>query len=56
MAGRWELPVTDLLTLDAPTDSTLLWALVRHRLAGDDPAAVLTAVVRSVDGAAPVHG
>ncbi|MGH3832114.1 MAG: ergothioneine biosynthesis protein EgtC [Pseudonocardiaceae bacterium] len=28
------LPVTDLLTLDAPTDSALLWALVRHRLAG----------------------
>ena len=49
-----ELPVTDLLTLDAPTDSALLWALVRHRLrAGDDPAAVLADVVRSVDGAAP---
>ena len=48
------LPVTDLLTLDAPTDSALLWALVRHRLrAGDDPAAVLADVVRSVDGAAP---
>ena len=31
----------DLLTLDAPTDSALLWALVRHRLrAGADPAAV----------------
>ena len=28
------LPVTDLLTLDAPTDSALLWALVRHRLRG----------------------
>ena len=49
-----ELPVTDLMTLDAPTDSALLWALVRHRLrAGDDPAAVLVDVVRSVDGAAP---
>lgn len=48
------LPVTDLLTLDAPTDSALVWALVRHRLrAGDDPAAVLVDVVRSVDGAAP---
>ena len=48
------LPVADLLTLDAPTDSALLWALVRHRLrAGDDPAAVLADVVRSVDGAAP---
>lgn len=48
------LPVTDLLTLDAPTDSALLWALVRHRLrAGADPAAVLTDVVRAVDAAAP---
>jgi glutamine amidotransferase len=30
------LPVTDLLTLDAPTDSALLWALVRHRLAAGE--------------------
>ena len=46
MAGlAAELPVTDLLTLDAPTDSALLWALVRHRLrAGDDPAAALAEV------------
>ncbi len=28
------LPVRDLLTLDAPTDSALLWALVRDRLRG----------------------
>ena len=49
-----ELPVTDLLTLDAPTDSALLWALVRHRLrAGDDPAAVLAGVVHAVEDAAP---
>jgi glutamine amidotransferase len=49
-----ELPVTHLLTLDAPTDSALLWALVRHRLRmGDDPASVLTDVVRAVDAAAP---
>ena len=49
-----ELPVTDLLTLDAPTDSALLWALVRHRLrAGDDPAAVLAGVERAVAAAAP---
>jgi glutamine amidotransferase len=49
-----ELPVTDLLTLDAPTDSALLWALVRHRLrAGGDPAAVLAEVVAAVDAAAP---
>ena len=29
-----DLPVTDLMTLDAPTDSALLWALIRHRLRG----------------------
>jgi glutamine amidotransferase len=28
------LPVQDLITLDAPTDSALLWALVRDRLRG----------------------
>lgn len=28
------LPTRDLLTLDAPTDAALLWALVRHRLDG----------------------
>ena len=27
VAARRRLPVTDLLTLDAPTDSALLWAL-----------------------------
>lgn len=48
------LPVVDLLTLDAPTDAALLWALVRHRLrAGDDPGAVLAAVVTAVEAAAP---
>lgn len=48
------LPTTDLLTLDAPTDAALLWALVRHRLrAGEDPAAVLARTVRAVEAAAP---
>ncbi|HEX6347005.1 ergothioneine biosynthesis protein EgtC [Umezawaea sp.] len=48
------LPVTDLLTLDAPTDSALLWALVRTRLAaGDHPAAALAAVVSDVAATAP---
>lgn len=48
------LPVVDLLTLDAPTDSALLWALVRHGLrAGADPAAVLGDVVGAVEAAAP---
>ncbi|BCB90386.1 ergothioneine biosynthesis protein EgtC [Phytohabitans suffuscus] len=48
------LPVTDLLTLDAPTDAALLWALVRHRLRGGaDPAEALAATVSEVDAAAP---
>jgi len=48
------LPVTDLLTLDAPTDAALLWALVRHRLrAGADPADALAEVVTAVAAAAP---
>ena len=48
------LPVTDLLTLDAPTDAALLWALVRHRLrAGKDPADALAGVVEDVLAVAP---
>lgn len=48
------LPVTDLLTLDAPTDAALLWALVRHRLRGGaDPADALAGVVTQVAAAAP---
>ncbi|MDT7677751.1 MAG: gamma-glutamyl hercynylcysteine S-oxide hydrolase [Pseudonocardiales bacterium] len=49
-----ELPVTDLLTLDAPTDSALLWAMVRHRLrSGEEPGSALAGVVNSVAAAAP---
>lgn len=48
------LPVTDLLTLDAPTDSALLWALLRARLrAGDDPGTALAELVVEVGRAAP---
>ena len=48
------LPVTDLLTLDAPTDAALLWSLVRDRLrAGKDPADALVDVVAEVAAAAP---
>ncbi|MFN2495383.1 MAG: ergothioneine biosynthesis protein EgtC [Pseudonocardiaceae bacterium] len=48
------LPVIDLLTLDAPTDSALLWALVRHRLAaGASLAGALGAVTAQVLAAAP---
>lgn len=49
-----ELPTTDLMTLEAPTDSVLLWALVRHRRrSGHDPTKAVLDVVRSVRGAAP---
>ncbi|SCG68229.1 ergothioneine biosynthesis protein EgtC [Micromonospora inositola] len=49
-----DLPVRDLLTLDAPTDAALLWALVRHRLrAGEDPAGAVADTVAAVEAAAP---
>ncbi len=49
-----ELPVTDLLTLDAPTDSALLFALVRQRIrAGVAPADAVAGVVTDVAGMAP---
>lgn len=50
-----ELPVTDLLTLDAPTDSALLWALLRGRLDQHpaDPAVAVAELVRAVGRAAP---
>ena len=48
------LPVTELLTLEAPTDSALLWALTRHRLAsGESPGDALAGVVTDVLAAAP---
>jgi glutamine amidotransferase len=52
LAGR--LPTRDLLTLDAPTDAALLWALVRHRLrAGAAPPEAVAETVREVAAAAP---
>ncbi|MEU7752741.1 ergothioneine biosynthesis protein EgtC [Micromonospora sp. NPDC049101] len=48
------LPVRDLLTLDAATDSALLWALVRHRLrAGEDAETAVGRTVADVAAAAP---
>ena len=48
-----QLPATDLITLDAPTDSALLWALVRHRLRAGEPAAgAVRAVLAEVVAAA----
>jgi glutamine amidotransferase len=55
IAGLAEkLPVRDLVTLDAPTDSALLWALLRHRLRDGEPAGpAVAAVVTEVAAAAP---
>ena len=55
MAGpAGTIPVRDLLTLDAPTDSALLWALVRARLrSGQSPAGALAAVVAMVAAVVP---
>jgi glutamine amidotransferase len=48
------LPTRDLLTLDAPTDSALLWALVRDRLrAGAGPREAIARTVTEVAAAAP---
>lgn len=48
------LPVTDLLTMEAPTDAALLSALVRHRIAeGRAPEDALVGVVREVAAVAP---
>ena len=52
LAGR--LPVTDLLTMDAPVDSALLWSLVRHRLRrGASAVAAVRDTVLEVAAAAP---
>jgi glutamine amidotransferase len=49
-----DLPVEDLLTLDAPTDSATIWALVRAKLRAGEPASKAVAtVVGEVAAAAP---
>lgn len=52
LAGQ--LPVEDLLTLDAPTDSALVWALVRHRLRdGASPSEAVADTVTELAAHAP---
>ena len=53
-AAAAALPAVDLMTLDAPTDAAVLWALVRDRLrAGEDPGAVLGGTCVRVEQDAP---
>jgi glutamine amidotransferase len=48
------LPVAELLRLEAPTDSALLWALIQQRLYdGTPPADAVASVVQEVEAAAP---
>lgn len=48
------LPAVDLLMMDAPTDSALLWALLRARLDdGQDPEKAVAALVAETLAAAP---
>jgi glutamine amidotransferase len=52
LAGR--LSVTELLTMDAPTDSSLLWSLLRERLSsGRKPSDAVGDLVADVEEAAP---
>ncbi|OZM72393.1 ergothioneine biosynthesis protein EgtC [Amycolatopsis antarctica] len=55
VAGLAEkLPTADLLRLEAPTDSALLWALLRRSLReGAEPAAAVAELLGSVVRAAP---
>src|SRR5450631_553678 len=49
-----EVPAASLMTLEAPTDSAFLWAVVRERLrAGHPGATALADVVRDVSALAP---
>ncbi|WP_410784746.1 ergothioneine biosynthesis protein EgtC [Kribbella sp. C-35] len=48
-----QLPVADLLRLEAPVDSALLFALITDRLRAQSPADAVASVVRDVEAAAP---
>ena len=49
-----ELPATDILTLDAPTDAALLFALLRHRIHGGlPPSDAVAGLVTDVATVAP---
>lgn len=49
-----ELPVAELMTLDAPTDSAAMWAVLRRRLRdGHDPVAAVRELTEQVLAVAP---
>lgn len=48
-----QLPVVDLLHMDAPVDSALVFALITHRLHTQTPADAVASVVQDVEAAAP---
>ncbi|QBJ97615.1 ergothioneine biosynthesis protein EgtC [Rhodococcus sp. ABRD24] len=47
------LPTVDLLGLEAPTDSALLWLLMRHALRENSPEVALIQITNAVAAAAP---
>jgi glutamine amidotransferase len=47
------LPIEDLLTIEAPTDSAAVWALLKGALRTHDPEQALRTVIAEVDAAAP---
>lgn len=52
LAGQ--LPVAELLRLEAPTDSALLWAVLRQKLRdGTDPVVAVGTLIREVERVAP---
>ncbi len=55
VAGLAEaVPVVELLRMEAPTDSALLWLVLRHALdAGADPVEALAELTHRVEAAAP---
>lgn len=49
-----QLEVTELMTLDAPSDSAVLWALLRQRLnTGDDPVEAVRSLLCDVVAVSP---
>ncbi|MGH8879706.1 MAG: ergothioneine biosynthesis protein EgtC [Stackebrandtia sp.] len=48
-----KLPVTTVMSMDAPTDAAFLWILLRERLRDNDPAEAVRGVTAELVAAAP---